>query len=52
MGTVIGLIDDVLAGAMAIAGGVTHALGQTGSIILVLTATIGLVWIAGRTLKL
>ena len=52
MGTVVGLIGDMLSVAMSIAGGVTQALGRTGSIILVATATVGLVWIAGRTLKL
>jgi len=52
MGMVMELVGDVLRAAMALAGGVTDALGRTGSVILVATATIGLVWIAGRTLKL
>lgn len=51
MDQVIDLLDGFLGGIMAIAGGVTHALGQTGSIILALTAAAALVWIAGRTLR-
>ncbi len=52
MDQVIGLFDTVLGAVMALADGVIGALGTTGSVMLVMTATIGLVWIAGRTLKL
>jgi len=51
MGMVIELIDGLLRAMMAIAGGVTHALGQTGSVVLVATAAIALVWVTGRMLK-
>jgi hypothetical protein len=49
---VIDLLQEILGGIMAIAGGVVRALGATGSLMLLVTATIALVWVAGRTLKL
>lgn len=52
MGMVEDLIGSALDAAMAIIGGVTHALGQTGSIMLIATAAIALVWLAGRSMKL
>lgn len=36
----------------ALADGFVGALGTRGSVMLVMTAAIGLVWLAGRTLKL
>jgi hypothetical protein len=52
MDQIVDLLDAFLRGVMAIAGGVIGALGPTGSVMLVITATIGLIWIAGRTLRL
>lgn len=52
MDGVIGLFDTLLGTVMALAQGVIDALGTTGSVMLVMTAAIGLIWIAGRTLKL
>lgn len=52
MDQAIDLFDTVLRAVMALADGVIGALGTTGGIMLVMTAAIGLVWIAGRTLKL
>lgn len=52
MDQIIDLVDAALHGGMAIAHGVIATLGTTGSLMLVATASIGLFWIAGRTLKL
>jgi hypothetical protein len=52
MDDIIDLLTSILNGIMAIGGGVMTALGTTGSLLLIVTATIGLVWITGRTLKL
>lgn len=51
MDRLIDVFDATLGAAMALAGGVIGALGTTGSVMLVMTAAIALVWIAGRTLK-
>ncbi len=52
MDGLIDLFDALLDGIAALAGGVIGALGTTGSVVLVMTGAIALIWIAGRTLKI
>lgn len=48
----VDVIDGLLQAVMAIAGGVTAALGTTGSLMLLVTAAIGLIWLTGRALRI